>query len=70
MGQSGRSRGVKLVGPNDLKCTVLGQSERSKRLKVKGPKGEKLDGLKERNWMVVRNESRRSKRFEVDGLKD
>ena len=44
--------------------------------KVDGPeikkwtKGEKLDGLKERNWMVIMNECRRSKRFKVDGLKD
>ena len=32
-------------------------------------KGKKLDGPKERNWTVIRNESRRSKRLEVDGPK-
>ena len=37
---------VKLVGPNDLKCTLLGQSERSKRLKVNGPKDSKWTILK------------------------
>jgi hypothetical protein len=36
---------------------------------VDGPKGEKLDGLKEENWTVIGDESRRSKRLEVDGSK-
>ena len=31
---------------------------------MKGPKGEKLDGLKERNWTVIRDESRRCKKIE------
>ena len=38
-------------------------------MKVDGPKAEKLDSLKEGNWTVKRDESRRSKRLEVDGPK-
>ena len=59
--------GVKLYSPNYLKWTVLVQSGRS--AKVDGPKGEKLDGPKEENWTVIGDESRRSKRLEVDGSK-
>ena len=34
-----------------------------------GPKGEKLDSLKEEKWTVIGDESRRSKRLEVNGPK-
>ena len=54
LGQSGRSREVKLDDPNDLKWTVLSRIGRSKRLKV--------DGLR-------KDKSRRSKRRKMDGLK-
>ena len=40
------------------------QSGRS--AKVDGPK-KKLDGPKEGNWTVLTDQSRRSKRFDVDG---
>ena len=36
----------------------------------KWTKGEKLDGLKEGDWTVIRDESRRSKRLKVDGPKN
>ena len=53
-----------------LNCTVqTSKSGRSWSKKVDGPKGEKLDGLKEENWTVIGDESRRSKRLEVDGSK-
>ena len=48
------------VKKSGLKWTVLGQSGRSR--------GVKLDGPKEGNWTVKRDESRRSKKLKVDGL--
>ena len=35
-----------------------------------GPIREKLDGVKEENLTVIRDESRQSKRIEVDGPKN
>ena len=61
-----------------LNCTVqTSKSGRSWSKKVDGPeikkwtvqKEKKLDGLKEENWTVIGDESRRSKRLEVDGSK-
>ena len=83
LGQSERSRGVKLDGPNDWKWTVLGQSGRSKRLKVDGlrkwtvlksksgrSKGKWPYDLKYWIWTVSRDKSGRSKGMKLDGLKE
>ena len=83
LGQSGRSRGVKLDGPNDWKWTVLGQSGRSKRLKVDGlrkwtvlksksgrSKGKWPYDLKYWIWTVSRDKSGRSKGMKLDDLKE
>ena len=81
--QSGRSRGVKLDGPNDLKCTVLSQSGRSKRLKVYGlrkrtvlkskrgrSKGKWPYDLKYWICTVSRDKSGQSEGMKLDGLKE
>ena len=51
-GQSERSRGVQLDGPNDLKWTVLSRSGRSKKLKVNGLRKQTFQREKTvRSWL-------------------
>ena len=71
-GQGGRFRGLNWTVQNT-------QSGRSAKLdglrnwtvlKSKSGRLEKVDGLEEENKTVMRDESRRSKRLEVNDLKD
>ena len=55
---SGRSKGVKLDGPNDWKWTVWGQSGRS----------AKVDGPEIQKWTVLRKKTVRSEEMILNGL--
>ena len=67
MGESGRSKGVKVDGPNDSKWTVSGQSGRSK--KAQSGRSAKVDGPEIRKWTVQRAKNGRSFGYKLDGPK-
>ena len=82
LGESGRSRGVKLDGTKDWNWMVMNQTGRPKRLKVDGPrkctvleskrgrsKGKRLYDLNKWIWTVSRDELGRSKGMKLNGIK-
>ena len=67
MGESGRSKGVKVDGLNNSKWTVSGQSGRSK--KAQSGRSAKVDGPEIRKWTVQRAKNGRSFGYKLDGPK-